>query len=193
MGKEATMSNPNWMSSNWLVTQGDPQSSFFMTDTLAFTGTTVNLQHNFPGATLSAQPWGTLDSTTITPNGATGYRTSDNRQFQITYDATKDQLTCTMDSPPSEQPWVSVALGALSGALAGAAVGIVAGSVLRGFITGLLAASTGSLVMAARSGSGLNATQTNSSIIWVANDGGPVPKPHPGENPEPYPIRAVSA
>jgi uncharacterized membrane protein YeaQ/YmgE (transglycosylase-associated protein family) len=182
------MPNPNWMSRNWLVIWGDPQNSnLLLTDTVSFASTTLNFWHNIPGVTPSVQPWGTLD--TITATGAIGNTNPENTPFQITYDATQDQLTCTMGTPPSGLHWGSIVLGAFAGALAGTVAGVVAGSLLKGFLTGLVAGSTGSFVAARQIEP--ETGQGGPTITWVANDGGPgsIPKAIPQAVP---PVKATA-
>jgi hypothetical protein len=185
----ASNQTPSWMSNSWQVVMVDPGSTtlgVFTTDTVVFTSPNkITYQHNIPQTTTSAQDWGTWD--TVTATGLSGHTSSGNTPFHIDYDTSTGQLTCYLDAPPSPRRHLgAVVMGAILGALAGAAAGVLAGSPLQGFLTGLLAASTGSLVTAARGGLA-DSTTGGPTVTWVANDGSS------GTQPKPHPLKAVSA
>ncbi len=170
-------SNPTWMNETWYMVGS--------TDTVSFTGTQVNIS----GAT--AQPWGTLDA--FATDGGTGYgHKSDGTPFQISYDASLNQLTCTQSGPSPQIPWTAMTLGILAGTLLGGLTGLAARSLPVGAAAGLVAA-TGSLVTFRRvtGGHGSAVTGTGSANTWVAvdPDGRVIGKPGPQAVP---PVRATA-
>jgi hypothetical protein len=199
----------NWIDKIWYVDEVNTGNNFgvWAPDTVTFAnvtaGTMVKILSSGLSQNLVAQtsnqptpwPWGTLNQGSVAASlssqspSVTG-QTTWGQPFHIDYPYNGDpkKLACYIDSP-HKIPWNSVALGAIAGTLLGAAVGFAARSPGVGALAGLIAATAGSLAVAADVINIFNGMGGGSTPTWVANDG---PSGRPGK-PGPHPVDEATA
>jgi hypothetical protein len=192
------MASNQWMMNRqWQVVVAIPvnnslSNDIVMTDTVVFTQYNIESTHNFSsGSQSSPQIWGTWDPTSVTANSLKGTMISSGTPFHIDYVA--GQLQCFLDPPQRPRRRWDVVWSVLGGTLAGVAVGVAARAPLVGFLAGLAAAGTSTVVALVQAA---DSVQGGPNATWVANDGGSgVPQHRPHEVPHEVPrtLKAVSA
>lgn len=171
---------------NWKITSATGYSGVATDDTLIFDLPYIWIWRH-GAAQRESTPWAT--SCSFASDGTlTGIR--DGQSFTITTDSTGDteSMTCTFSNSTSRRSVQGLFLGTFLGTLFATLAGLAAGYPFLGATIGFIAALTGAGVTF---GANSLLSRVDSGATIVASEGGPVPKPMPGSDPETQTLKVV--
>jgi hypothetical protein len=174
---------------NWKITLVNGYPGAAANDTLIFNLPVIQIWRD-GAAQPESTPWAT--SCSFASDGTlTGIRSSDGQPFTITTDSDSngsESMTCTFSSSTQRRMARGLVLGTFLGTLFATLAGLAAGSPFLGATIGFIAALTGAGVTFGASSFG---NRVDSGGTIVAEEGGPVPRPMPGPDSEPQPLKVV--